>query len=204
MKRELARRLSVLEGFRDPTVELEQYATSPALAANLVHLADLHDDLDRWVIDLGTGTGMLALAAATRGPPGVVGLDVDRGALQIARENELRLLSNRRVSWVQGDATESPLCHDEATVLSNPPFGAQHGARGADRAFLEVARALGVVSYSIHNAESRSFIEAFARDNDGDVTHAFESVLPMDAQFEFHTADRRELPVEVYRIEWGT
>ena len=73
-KRSLATKLGVVAGFERPDAALEQYPTPPELAAHVVHLADLHGDVDgRTVIDLGTGTGMLALAAALRGPARVVG-----------------------------------------------------------------------------------------------------------------------------------
>lgn len=202
MKRALARRLSQVEGFKDPSVELEQYATSPALAANLVHLADLQGDLDRPVVDLGTGTGMLSIATATRHPPRVIGIDIDRDALDIAITNEAALSPATPIDWIQGDATTPPIAISETTVVMNPPFGAQHGRRGADKAFLDAARAHGVVSYSIHNSGSREFIESYAGDHGGRVTHAFAAELPVDAQFDFHTSERTTLAVEVYRIEW--
>jgi len=74
----LAQRLGVVAGFEDPQVGLEQYPTPPDLAAHLIHVADLQGDVEgQRVIDLGTGTGMLALGAALRGPASVVGIDVD-------------------------------------------------------------------------------------------------------------------------------
>jgi len=204
VKRALARRLSAVDGFRNPDVELEQYATSPALAANIVHLADLEGDLDAPVLDLGTGTGMLAIAAACRTPPRVVGIDIDADALAIARENEATVDPPTGVEWVQGNASDPPIRLRRATVLMNPPFGAQHGARGADREFLDAARAHASVTYSVHNAGSRSFIESYAADHDGSVTHAFAAEFPVDAQFEFHRTDRAVLDVEVFRVEWPT
>lgn len=202
MKRALAKRLAALAGFDDPTVELEQYPTSPELAANLVHLADLSGDLDGIVVDLGTGTGMLALAAATRNPDRVLGLDIDRLALGTAHRNEANFEAETGVDWIQADATRPPISVPDATVVMNPPFGAQDGNRGADREFLDAARSIAAVSYSIHNAGSREFVEAYAEDHGGTVTHAFAAELPVEAQFEFHTSDRADLPVEVYRIEW--
>jgi putative methylase len=84
----------------------------------------------------------------------------------------------------------------------NPPFGAQNGKAGADRAFLETAADIADVSYSIHNDGSREFVEAFATDNGGKVTHAFAATFDVDRQFEFHDQDRAELDTELYRIEW--
>lgn len=203
MKRALARRLSQVEGFRNPDVELEQYTTSPALAANLVHLADLQGDLDRDVLDLGTGTGMLTIAVACRSPPRVVGVDIDHTALTIARANEASVEPPTGIEWLQADATDPPIRLRDATVVMNPPFGARHGSRGADREFLDAARAHARVSYSVHNSGSRAFIESYADDHGGTVTHAFAAELPVDAQFEFHTSDRATLDVEVFRVEWS-
>ncbi|GAB6877766.1 METTL5 family protein [Halorubrum gandharaense] len=203
-KRALAADLGVVAGFESPRAALEQYPTPPDLAAHVVHLADLHGDIDgRTVVDLGTGTGMFALAAALRGAARVVGVELDPAPLDTARDNERRVAASAPVHWVRGDATRIPLCPAEpVTLLMNPPFGAQKGNRNADRAFLETAADLATVSYSVHNAGSREFVEAFAGDNGGEVTHAFAAAFEVEAQFDHHTEDVRELDTEVYRIEW--
>ncbi|MEF8781463.1 MAG: METTL5 family protein [Haloarculaceae archaeon] len=203
-KSELTQQLGVVVGFDDPRADLEQYRTPPELAAHLVHTADLQGDIeDRAVIDLGCGTGMLALGASLRGPRTVVGVDIDPDPLGTARENEARVASTSAVSWVRADATQAPLCPDsETTVLMNPPFGAQAGNEHADREFLTTAADVADVSYSIHNADSADFVESFVADNAGDVTHAFRAEFDLPRQFEFHESDRQTLDVEVFRIEW--
>ncbi len=205
MKRALERRLANVEGFREPRLDLEQYPTPADLAAHLVHLADLQGDVaGLTVVDLGTGTGVLALGAATRDPERVLALDVDAGALVVARENERRVEPGVAVDWLLGDATRPPLCPDgDATVLMNPPFGAQRGSEGADRAFLETAAELAGVSYSVHNEGSREFVEAFAEDHRGTVTHAFRATLPLGRQYDHQTQERTEIDAEVFRIEWS-
>ena len=53
--------------FPDPKVELEQYPTSPELAACVVDAAANRGDIGgegQSVLDLGCGTGMLTVAAA--------------------------------------------------------------------------------------------------------------------------------------------
>lgn len=201
-KRALERRLDTLASFVEPDVELEQYPTDARLAATVVHLADLQGDLKRQVVDLGTGTGILALAAALRGAQRVVGIERDRTALDTARENEQRVEIPSAIDWLLADATRPPLALDEATVVMNPPFGAQRGREHADRAFLEVVADLATVSYSVHNAGSWEFVEAFSVDNGGTVTHAYRATVELDRQFPFHEADQASLPVEVFRIEW--
>jgi putative methylase len=210
-KRALAERLQGLAGFPDPDLSLEQYPTPTDLAAHLVHLADLQGDLSgRTVVDLGTGTGVLALAAALRMPARVVGLERDPAALAVARENERLVDPPVDVDWLLGDATRPPLCldkreteHPPVTALLNPPFGAQTGHEGADRAFLETAASLADVSYSIHNTGSQSFVESFAADNAGTVTHAFRATFEMDRLYDHHSRDRTEIDVEVFRVEWA-
>ncbi|PSP65153.1 RNA methyltransferase [Halobacteriales archaeon QH_8_67_27] len=203
-KTRLAQQLGVVAGFDDPRVDLEQYRTPPDIAAHLIHTADLQGDVeDRIVVDMGTGTGMLALGAVLRGPRAVVGVDIDPDPLATARANERRVAAATDVEWVRADATQAPLTPDgPTTVVMNPPFGAQSGNEHADRGFLATAAALSDVSYSIHNAGSEAFVDSFAVDNGGTVTHAFAAELDLPHQFDFHESESQVVDVEVFRIDW--
>ncbi|WP_232833708.1 METTL5 family protein [Saliphagus sp. LR7] len=208
----IERRLESVADFADPSIELEQYLTPPELAANLLQVAALRGDLTgETVVDLGTGTGTLAVGAALFSPERVVGIDVDPGALALARENERRVAGEpveggrepTPIDWLRGDVRRHPLrAPRRTTVLANPPFGAQRGARHADRPFLEAASELAAVSLSIHNEGSREFVERLAGERGGTVTEAFRAAFPVDNRFPFHDEERRELAVEVFRIEW--
>lgn len=204
-RRTLAQQLGVVAGFDDPRVDLEQYTTPPELAANIVHVADLQGDIEgRTILDLGTGTGMLALAAALRGPKLVVGVELDRDALETAITNERRVATSAVVEWIRGDATRAPLATDrsETTVLMNPPFGAQNGNEGIDRRFLLAARELATISYSVHNEGSREFVESFADDHGGEVVRGFRSELEIDNTYHFHSADSATVDAEIFKIRW--
>ena len=203
-KTQLAQQLGVVAGFDDPRVDLEQYRTPPDIAAHLIHTADLQGDVeDRIVVDMGTGTGMLALGAVLRGPRAVVGVDIDPDPLATARANERRVAAATDVEWVRTDATQAPLAPDgPTTVVMNPPFGAQSGNEHADRGFLATAAAISDVSYSVHNAGSEAFVDSFAADNGGTVTHAFAAELDLPHQFDFHESESRVVDVEVFRIDW--
>lgn len=211
-RRAVERRLESVADFADPSPKLEQYLTPPELAASLLHVAALRGDLTgETVVDLGTGTGSLAVGAALFSPARVAGIDIDPGALVRARENERRVAGEpiddgrepTSIDWLRGDVRRHPLNPPRrATVLANPPFGAQRGSRHADRPFLEAASELGGVSYTIHNEGSRAFVERFADDAGGTVSEAFRAAFPVDNRFPFHEEERRDLAVEVFRIEW--
>jgi len=204
-KRALAERLHGLAGFSEPDVSLEQYPTPPDLAAHILHVADLQGDIaGHTVLDLGTGTGVLALAAACRDPARVLALERDAEALAVARENERTVAPGTPVDWLRGDATRAPLGPNSVdTVVMNPPFGAQSGNEGADRAFLTTAASVAGVSYSIHNAGSREFVESFAADEGGTVTHAFAAEFDVPRLYDHHDREREVVEVELFRIEWA-
>lgn len=201
---DLERALSTLAGFAHPRVDLEQYPTPAAPAAHLLHLASLRGDLTkRPVLDLGSGTGILAIGAVLAGAVEVIGLERDSAAIDIARSNEKDNGLADSVSWVRGDASAAPICPSEPlTVLMNPPFGAQKEHRHADRAFLETVSDVAAVSYSFHNAGSESFITNFVTDHGGQVTDKAAVEFDLGRQFDFHTSESRAIDVEFYRIEW--
>lgn len=202
-KRRLERRLAAVERFEEPRIDLEQYPTPPDIAAHVVNLAALRGDLaGRTVVDFGSGPGILALGCAHRDPARVVGIEYDLAAIRIARRNVRALSPPLRPTWIRADATRPPLCLTDATVVMNPPFGAQAGHEHADRAFLAAAAQIARVTYSMHNAGSRDFILAFAADEGGTVTDEVAVEMDLTRQFPFHDADRTAIDVELYRIEW--
>lgn len=204
-KRGLERRLSDAERFDHPRVDLEQYATPPDIAAHIVHFVDLHGDVtDRIIIDLGCGPGIIAIGCAHRGPRRVIGLELDSAALDTARKNQRLIDPPLAVDWIRGDATRAPICRTgPTTVVMNPPFGAQRANVHADRAFLRTAARIADVSYSLHNAGSREFIEAFAISNGGEVREAMAVTFDLAYQFEFHDEAATTVDAELYRIVWN-
>lgn len=205
-KRALEQELATLSGFENPQIEREQYVTPADLAAHVIHLATLNSDIrGRTVVDLGTGTGMLAIGAALAGSDRVIGIDLDPSALKIAQENESKVSLKSPIDWIIGDGRRAPICpsRSKITVVMNPPFGAQNTHVHADRAFLETAVELASVSYSFHNRGSESFVKSFASDNDGTVTHSFLVEFPLLRQHDFHVQNRSVIEVELFRIEWN-
>jgi len=185
--------LEQVKAFESPSAELEQYSTPAPIAARLLHVAYLRGDIaDKRVVDLGCGTGVLALGAALLG--GVAtGVDSDERALEIARANAQLL--GVKVAWLKSSIESFEGCYD--TVVMNPPFGAQK--RRSDRPFLRKAVGLGEVIYLLHNAVVNGFVRRFIEPHR--VTDAISVKLPIAHTFKFHKEEVRYVDAIIYRIE---
>src|ERR1035437_2241173 len=148
-KLDLERFLATVASQPNPQVHLEQYTVSEQIAANMLYIAAHanNDIVGKSVLDLGCGTGRLALGASYLGAESVVGVDIDRVAIKTALENSKKADLSNGVQWVLGDISAVVGRFD--TVLENPPFGVQ--TREADRPFLVKALEVGNSVYSLHS-----------------------------------------------------
>lgn len=192
---ELERLLSSIPPHPAPRVELEQYATPGDLAARLLAEAWALGDIEgKRVVDLGAGTGVLAIGAALLGAREVEGVDMDAPALALAVREAARL--GARVAWTQADVAAWRGSAD--TVVMNPPFGAQK--RGADRAFLDAAMRAAPVVYTMHNAATRAFVEEHAARAGFRATHAWRMVFALRQQYRHHARAVEEIEVVALRL----
>ncbi len=78
--------------------------------------------IQRWdlhtVLDVGTGTGILALAARRWGSLKVAGVDFDPIAIRTAKRNELRNFSASKIQWKVG-GVESLKTREHSIVVAN-------------------------------------------------------------------------------------
>lgn len=194
-KRQLEAQLSRLKILEKPNLKLEQYPVSPEAASELLYLAGFeHDDLNRRLIDLGTGTGRLAIGAALMAAEEVVGVDADEQALALAKENAERV--EVEVEWVHSDIEKINRKFD--AVIMNPPYGTR--TAHADTRFLEKAFQLAPVIYSIHKSATREYLLQFLTKSGwhADQVRSMRMVIPH--LFEFHEKKRGIVEVDLYRI----
>jgi release factor glutamine methyltransferase len=113
-------------GFRRLTLKTDRRALIPRPETEVVveraleHIRDLDEPR---VLDVGTGTGAIALAIADEVPSAqVTAMDVSEEALALARENLELTGINGRVRLVEHDLTSGLGEHDFDLVVSNPPY----------------------------------------------------------------------------------
>ena len=83
------------------------------------------------VLDLGTGTGAIALAIATERPQSVIcATDKSQEALKLAQENAERLGNADRIRFVEGDWLVPVRGEHFDLVVSNPPYVAESERAG--------------------------------------------------------------------------
>ncbi|MCW4010864.1 MAG: METTL5 family protein [Candidatus Bathyarchaeota archaeon] len=221
-KLDLERFLSKIKPHPTPNVKLEQYTLSESAAATILYLAayTYGGIVDKRVLDLGCGSGRLALGAAFLGAESVVGVDIDKTAVKVANQNAADVGSKDAVEWVLGDIDAVTGRFD--TVVQNPPFGVQK--RAADRRFIQKALALGDTVFSLHNhpvfdkrllgklkatggqplqVGASPFMQRFVKEQGGQVETVYALPLIIPHMFDFHTKAKQEIVVDLYVIKGG-
>jgi len=199
-KVELERLLEGVRSFVSPKLFFEQYRLPAPVAAEILWYVHLrHKDIEEQTIaDLGCGTGMLAIGAALLGAKYVVGLDIDRYAVDDARNTAARLGLGMRTDFVVGDVRFPGLKAD--VVLQNPPFGVRR--READRAFIVAGLSVAPKVYSLHRGgESvRRFIFRFVGDVGGKVDEVLPLKIKLPPTYNFHRKRFYLFEADLYRI----
>ena len=153
-----------------------------------------HHDLIGRTIDLGTGTGRLAIGAALIGSEKVVGVDLDETAISLARKNAV--LAGVQVEWIISDIADIDGSYD--TVIMNPPYGTR--TPHLDLRFLERAFDLAPITYSIHKSSTRDYLRHVITMKDRVVDEIRRIELSIPHVFSFHQKKWENVQVDLYRI----
>jgi putative methylase len=218
-KRNLEIALSKVEPHPTPKAHLEQYTIPANIAAEILYIAAyVNDDIIRKkVVDLGCGTGRLAIGASLLGAKEVVGVDIDKTAVKLAWKNATKLGVKDKTQWLIADIDALHGAFD--TVLQNPPFGVQK--RKADRKFLQKSLEIAHRIYSLHKGESNKelvkrlkkrgtqvipvqssvFLKNFSKKYGGKICAVYAMVMTIPYMFEFHRKRRHEFITSLYVIE---
>ena len=218
-KRNLEIALSKVEPHPTPKAYLEQYTIPANIAAEILYIAAyVNDDITgKNVVDLGCGTGRLAIGAALLGAKEVVGVDIDKTAVKLAWKSATKLGVKGKIQWLVADIDVLRGVFD--TVIQNPPFGVQK--RKADRKFLQKSLEIAQRIYSLHKGESKKelaktlkkrgtqvipvqpyvFLKSFIRKHGGKICAVYAMVMTIPYMFKFHRKRKHEFIVNLYVIE---
>ncbi|XP_004081795.1 methyltransferase-like protein 5 [Oryzias latipes] len=202
--KELESCLQQVDTFEEPKILLEQYPTSPHIAACMLYtIHNTFGDIDgKLVADLGCGCGVLSLGAAMLDAGLCVGFDIDSDALDIFRRNaeEFEIPSL--------DLIQCDLCCLNAevyanrfdTVIMNPPFGTKHN-QGMDMKFLRAALTMAETAvYSLHKTSTREHIQKKAKDWGVKMEVIAELRYDLPASYKFHKKKSVDIQVDFLRF----
>ncbi len=217
-KRNLEIALSKVKPHPAPKAYLEQYTIPANVAAEFLYLAAyVNDDIiEKTVVDLGCGTGRLAIGAALLGAKQAVGVDIDKTAVKLASKSAVNLGVKDTTSWIVADIDVINGAFD--TAIQNPPFGVQK--RKADRRFLQKSLQLAQRIYSLHKGENSKelaktltrgtpirptqpsvFLKRFIENRLGKIHATYAMNMTIPHMFKFHRKRKHEFLVSLCVIE---
>jgi len=197
-KKQLAFLLSQIEPNPRPKLRWESYMLDAESAASMLHIAAWvnNDVFGRKTVDLGCGSGILAIASSLLGAAWSVGVDIDKDAIWAAVRNAARL--GVEVDFIIGDINCISGLFD--TTLMNPPFGSWH--KGADVKFLKKALEISNVVYSLHKRSPsvRSFLRRQIAEMGGAIDEIYEMDIVISRTYGFHRRRLYPVKADLYRI----
>jgi len=207
-KKELISIIQSTESFTKPRVDLEQYCIDALSAVDIIFFAgfEYNDIKNKFIVDLGSGTGRLSIASAYVKANSVLSIDIDFNALNTLKKNIYSLglediIFPLCINVENLEFSKKHLFNNlKVTTIMNPPFGVKK--RTADRIFLEKAFSFSNVVYSIHLAGEKTFrfISKFAERFNWHIDNYFPYNMILERSFQFHTKKAKNIDVNVFRF----
>ncbi|MHA2364931.1 MAG: METTL5 family protein [Candidatus Hodarchaeales archaeon] len=173
-----------LPDFTDSNVRLEQYSTPLSFLNNYINLLPEENFA---LIDLGCGTGRLGLTATQYGATQVIGIDIDKEALNIAQN--FSKIQNLFCTWIHSAVEFFPLSGFKGKidgVIMNPPFGTRR--QNIDFVFLRKAFETSgwVISLHKNHPQTIKSLERLVRRENYQIASMQELEFPLSSTFPDH------------------
>ncbi|CAG8653837.1 6944_t:CDS:2 [Funneliformis caledonium] len=201
--KELEGTLQKVSGFEEPKIKLEQYCTTPHLAARMIYTAhSVYDDIESKVVaDFGCGCGILSIATNLLDSSYNLALDIDNDALQIAKENCSEFEVD--AEFILTDIISSSMNHFRSkvdTIIMNPPFGTKNN-KGIDMIFLKNAIEVATTSvYSLHKSSTREHILKKSKEWEVECEVLAEMKFDVPMMYKFHRKKSVDIAVDFMRF----
>lgn len=192
-----------LKGFSNPKVKLEQYSTDNHVASRMISLIESEKNAiyDKFVLDLGCGSGILTITASILDPLIIFAIDIDKDVFSIFKEN---LSSLGHIFDIR--SIIEPIIMDSSSVskafrinfdsvISNPPFGTKNN-QGIDCDFIKSGLSVSNNVFSLHKTSTRSFL---TKKMNGELMAQISFKIPK--QFHFHNMKEAFIDVDLLHFE---
>ena len=155
--------LETFPDFINPNFFLEQYTTPITVLQDYYEF--IPNDNNKTILDLGIGTGKLSKLASLLGAENIIGIDIDKSALKLARS-----LCISNLSLINSPVEFFPFKKIQASrkiqgVIMNPPFGTKR--KFIDLVFLKKAMETRswIISLHKYNVTSLDKIKTICENN---------------------------------------
>ena len=203
--------LQQLKEVSSPVSSLEQYPTSPYIAAQMIwDICEHYGDIkDKTVLDLGCGNGILGIACLLLGAKFVLEFDVDSASLEVAEQNAMDFgFSSEEISFTQQDIQSFSMENLDVlgskekfdTAVTNPPFGTKDQV-GIDAVFVQKALENADIVYSMHKTTTRDYWLRKKRQWGVDVTPTALLSFKIDRSFKFHKKESCDVEVDIMQFK---
>ena len=139
------------------------------------------------VVDIGAGNGILGLGAALLGASKVTLIEVDKQAVEIAKENSdaIAIETGCKIEVVEQKVVRWPDNLDADIIIMNPPWGFQ--SKGSDRILIEAAlKSPAKIIHILHSADVKH-PQAMAEELGWDVELKFVADFRLPMNMSHHT-----------------
>lgn len=187
--------LSKVKRFSKISYKLEQYMTPAELASlSIFSIHSEYNDIEgRVVMDLCCGTGILAIGCSFFHPKCLIGVDVDKDALETFSEN----LKDFEVDCdlIRADFNSLNMADGFIdTIVMNPPFGTK--IKHQDVKAVDKALSISKVVYSMHKKSTREFL--LKKYPKAKVVAQMKYDLPRT--YDFHKSKNKVIEVDLIRF----
>ncbi len=178
-----------------------------------------HDELTGRLLDLGTGSGVLALLLRSLGAHDITASDISTDAVSLARENEILNFPGNLIRFFSSDLFDGlPQGDRYDTVIFNPPGWRTPSAKVLDR--LRRSGDSGAMSPETMfygdevllkflndlptriNRKGRAIVGMNSLVGIGDVLTRYKATYPTGAPLTFQLLERHSLPMLFYSPAW--
>ncbi len=193
-KKNLSIQLSRLRQFNKPKNYLEQYATDPYVASDVLWSAMMDGFvIDRKILDAGAGYGVFSFGSLYLGCKFVEAVEIDQDQREVLEFN-LKDFTNFHIT-IDNIAN---IRERFDTVFCNPPFGAVK--RDADIPFLNSIFNSGERVYLLHNSINEKFLDQFIGER-GKILYKRKLNMEIPRMYAHHVEDKKYLDLILYSVE---